>query len=402
MDPRSEIPFPSSMYPPSTYLNQNLFGSFKTSTSLPFEGSPGFKMKESYSVGPLMIDRPDFTNKGGVVHNNLRTSLLDEHITDYRINIDSIDRNLIVFPDPYRYVVLFAPAPSSTIKYFRTVDGVRTLEERRVEGEPGPHIVRSFKNVKCVCLDNIVLPTYRNLIRTPNYLRDITGNIIYYTTDGTNFLRDINGNLIPDADQTNPAPTSKPYALVIDPWNPINDPSSPFYDPLHPVYITDYKYRFDKSSALYDERYVTLVIKELQSPHTLGTSTLLENGFMLTPDCCHGSYTTFVPDYAKRIYSDSLLGNIERLSFEFFDSCGEPLTVKIYEDNPLITPVPFECPEIVLTSAKLISDPTRLDKTKINSLYSPNGALSKNLQNHSSFIFGIMENDLSTSTKYSK
>ncbi|AYV76946.1 MAG: hypothetical protein Barrevirus5_5 [Barrevirus sp.] len=117
-----------------------------------------------------MVRRPDYTNKGQLIHNNIGPSIIDEGITEYRLNIDSVDRDIKVYPDPFSFTVKFNPTAPSTYSKEEYIDsrnkskGTKTVTTR-FEGQPKPHINKEFKNVKYVKLENVILPQHSKLHR---------------------------------------------------------------------------------------------------------------------------------------------------------------------------------------------------------------------------------------------
>jgi hypothetical protein len=91
-------------------------------------------MRQSFATPNTLIDKPDFINKGGVMHNNLGDKLLSEHVIEYKIHITSADRDTAYYPSPFNMKIPFG-------------SGLRS-----------PFIPRKFENVKYVTLDSLVLP----------------------------------------------------------------------------------------------------------------------------------------------------------------------------------------------------------------------------------------------------
>ena len=69
----------------------------------------GFKSNE-----PIMF-MPDTRNNHETLYDNLNDNLLKESLKEYRLNIDSIDRNVMLYPDPFNYVVHLGPVTNSGI-----------------------------------------------------------------------------------------------------------------------------------------------------------------------------------------------------------------------------------------------------------------------------------------------
>jgi hypothetical protein len=91
-------------------------------------------LNQSYAKPITLIASPDHTNRGNVIHNNLGKDLLAQHVTEYKIHINSQDRNTSNYPSPFKMKVPFGP------------------------GLPPFAISKKFKNIKYVTLDSIILP----------------------------------------------------------------------------------------------------------------------------------------------------------------------------------------------------------------------------------------------------
>lgn len=135
---------PSNIFPkPST---GNPFGQFNPNG--PFPNTRDFK--KAYSEPVPMIEPINYNNQNNIIHNNISSSVLNETIVEYKINIDSLDRDIRLYPNPFNYIVKFNTLSSEYIgkSYFPAA--------------PGPLINKELKNVKYIRLDNIVLPQYSN------------------------------------------------------------------------------------------------------------------------------------------------------------------------------------------------------------------------------------------------
>lgn len=64
--------------------------------------------KQSFSPNRPLIDQYIAQNNNEILHNNLPSgSLLGEGIIEYKINIDSSDRDINIYPNPFNYTVTF-------------------------------------------------------------------------------------------------------------------------------------------------------------------------------------------------------------------------------------------------------------------------------------------------------
>lgn len=92
-------------------------------------------------VHPL-IDRPDYTNKNEILHNNIHEKVFTESVYEYKIHISSADRNMTFdgnvdttySPSPFKMKIMFG------------------------SGNQTPKIERKFENIKYISLDSLILP----------------------------------------------------------------------------------------------------------------------------------------------------------------------------------------------------------------------------------------------------
>lgn len=280
------------------------------------------RFNDVYQTPNSIIERINYKNQNNLIHNNVGDTVLDEHVVEYRINIDSVDRDYSTYNNPFNFKVKFKPSSSSILRTETLKNGVLTNINEKIQGSPKPHINREFKNVKYIKLDNIILPQYSNLI---------------------------------------------------------------FDDP---------DYIFDPDSYLIDDRYVSLVIPELEYNKIFCTSDDSQRydpveGFInppkpfahIFPEKLLGNvYYTGTPYYGSKIFNNSALGNINALTIQLYNSNGSILKY----DN--------------LLSFKEIEDSQNTpNPIEISDLRHP---LNKKIQVHLSFIIGVVETQINTNTKY--
>lgn len=90
-------------------------------------------IQQAFSGNPTMIERPDFTNRGGIIHNNMGDSIRDQKITEYKVHIDSRNRDTSVNKSPFNFKV-----SCGDTKAFK--------------------INRKFIGVKYISVDHVILP----------------------------------------------------------------------------------------------------------------------------------------------------------------------------------------------------------------------------------------------------
>ena len=258
------------------------------------------------------------TYKHNTLYDNMNANLLSETLTEYRLNIDSFDRNVEIYPDPFKYVLSFAPVLNSTnpllddyvldeqeALIYSTEPSLLVSYNDKLKRSYNPFITREFKNVKFIRIDNLVMPRFHTLV--------------------------IN-------DEWKHCPRCK-SAFIKDDFERLSD-----------VVLSSQRYIPDVEACgvLFTDRFIMLKIEELNDGRNLATNTINSQAFTIFPDKYQGiMYWRGNPYYAMRTWYDSALGNINRLSFEFYNSWGVPITLntkaidyetKFIKATPLLSP----------------------------------------------------------------
>ena len=319
---------PSNVYPPQKGLSGSGFGNYQPLTTNQMRYMNGnishSDFNQAFQQPNPLIERMDYTNKNNLIHNNVGHKVLDEHIVEYRINIDSLDRDIRIYPNPFKFTVKFNPPAGGTVRHSNIKQGKHISRRERFTGPPQPHINKEFKNVKYIKLDNIILPQRAKIIK-----------------DNDKFILDPTSNLTND----------RFVMLVIDEINP-----------------------HTRTYCTYDggERIDPITGKTFTPPcpfaHILTKNIIGENFFFGEPY------------YGSLIFINSQLGNINTLSIKLCDSNGILLDFEnlfTFED---------------LEEAK--NNGTPIPITDIRHPLNPK------LQNHISFIIGVVEAQQNTDTKF--
>jgi len=283
-----------------------------------------FNIQENFKK-VLPIEKMKNTEyQNNTLYNNLNENLLKESIREIRLNIDSADRDVNLYPDPFSYVVSFGPVVNSGVDTTIKRNNLKTElkeslkynnnknknnnnknEEELLYDESSqflvnyedhlkkifnPQIIRTFHNIKFIRLDNVILPRFNHL--------NINSNIIFGNYDKNNenkiFIKDD-------------------------------------YDRIKVQFTSQSRYTPDDinfGSILFTDRFIQVDIKEIQNNYNLATNTISSNSFVVFPDKQVGIlYWRGNPYYAVKIYNDSLLGTINKLTIKFYDSWGNPITL---------------------------------------------------------------------------
>lgn len=286
-----------------------------------------YNIEKSFNSNKPIEFMKDTINKHETLYDNLNENLLKESLKEYRLNIDSADRDIEIYPDPFNYVVYLGPVTNSGINASVSRTNIKNelkninkknskknikLDEKEqikdvfndkiyifdnpdaikeytvnLEKSFNPYIIRDFINVSYIKLDCAVVPKYNSIgiNRSWDFCRKKNHKKIYFR----------------------------------DEYDRIKD-----YLILNDRYIPDDKNEYNPLG----DRFIQIYIKELQSIRNFGTNPITDKSFLLIYDKTLGAlYLKLIPYSATKTYKDSLLGNLTRLSIQFYNSWGEPLTI---------------------------------------------------------------------------
>lgn len=321
---------PSNQYPPNGGMLGNPFGQFNqlsTNEMKMMQNLPSMSnFNESFSKKDTIIEPINYINQNELLHNNVGDQVLDEHVVEYRLDIDSLDRDIKTYPNQFNFTIQFSPTPSGTVRTEVIENGQLKTINDRFQGAPRPHIIKEFRNVKYVKLDSIVLPQYSKIV------------------------------------------------------------------------LEDGEYVVDEDSFLVDDRFVALGITELTDSNIRIYSTsddsirVTESGNILTPKRYFATifpdkrlgqfYYVGTPYNGSKIFNNSLLGNLKKLTIQFYDSCGEQLK---FNDQ-------FSFNDII--QAEKDGVPLPLDDLR--------HPLNKKTQVYLSLIIGVVESQVNNNTQFEK
>lgn len=264
---------PSNKYPPQNMNFNSPQGNFSSVTTNELNNmkSNFNNFNNAFRQNEPLIEKINHDNNNNLLHNNVSNNILDEHVTEYRIDIDSFDRDIKTYHNPFDFKVKFGVPSNNTLNTTTYEKGKIITINEKLSGPPKPHINRSFKNVKYIKLDNIVLPQYSN---------------VTYDTENEKYILDPESYLVDD----------RYVSLAINELD------------LNRTFCTsDDNYRVNPKNG-----------NIINPPCPFAR---------IYPEVKLGSiYYTGTPYFGSKYYDSSSLGNIKSLSIKFFDSCGVPLS----------------------------------------------------------------------------
>ena len=102
----------------------------------------------AFQPNKTIISQRNFKNKNDLLFNNIEHDILNQDIYEITIQIDSSDRDVSVYPNPFDMKVSFNPSPDTYDK----------STGQTFKGTPKPTIPNDFSCVKYIKLDSVVLP----------------------------------------------------------------------------------------------------------------------------------------------------------------------------------------------------------------------------------------------------
>jgi hypothetical protein len=161
----------------------------------------------------------------------------------------------------------------------------------------------------------------------------------------------------------------------------INSLIMPLYTTIIKNSVTS-EYTVDKQDCLTKHRYLLMRIREFSSDDVLGTNEFLDTCFIISVfDTVKDYYICYLP-HPLKIFPNSSLRNINKITIDFFTPEGEPLEIRIVNENGQTV------------HEKLDTDESNYKH--VNNAYHP---LYQHLL---SLIIGTMNCELNTAIKYDR
>jgi hypothetical protein len=296
----------SSFQPNSTFNNPQTISAFGENQ----RDMNQFRLKDNFKQNVPLVNIPNFKYLENTLDPNLNASLLSENLVQYRISIDSSDRDIKTYPDPFNYKVYFGPITNSG--GLLPIYNVLFNDEKENElynnnkflisndyyneyPNYNPYILREFKNVKSIRLDNVIMPRFNKIIINHDY----------------NPLKENHNTCIKDD-----------------------------FDRFYECILSKSRYIPDvyECSSLFTDRFNQIEIIELQDYRNLATNQIGNKAYSIFSDkYISPLYFKAIGLYDLKTWFDNALGNINELSFKFYNSWNQPITLNqkeiLYEIN---------------------------------------------------------------------
>lgn len=108
----------------------------------------------SFRANTDIVQGHSFVNRGRLLHNNVAPIALDEQLIRYSVVIDSKDRSISRYPNPYCYTTTFKVLG----KEYSTYTGRSGEEVKEINLPPSPFIPTELRNVSSATVNFCILP----------------------------------------------------------------------------------------------------------------------------------------------------------------------------------------------------------------------------------------------------
>lgn len=332
------------------------------------------EMDENYDPNKNRYVKPnrinEYTEKPDFLDNNVNG--VKEVINEYIININSVDRDCIAYPNPFNYKVLFNPADTRNAYITRVFKNIKYINLRSA----------IVPNKYCILKKNIIIDPVNqyNFIglfdgKNPNdqicvytkyraklTINEITCYTYYYKINNSyniltyelyldeNYKQKIDNlvlnnptqeNIDGQLDSDNDIIIETNFIILIDKTNnkikfsPQNDNFNDMIDRTFEFEYNDTNNTINYfnmciliENKLSDERYLLLNIKEIDTNYEYATDQNTENAFaILFPDYFTEYYYYLDSSHHEKVYDHGSLGNISKMTISFMSASANDIKI---------------------------------------------------------------------------
>jgi hypothetical protein len=303
----------------------NIFSNNITPDRLERLGSGIVANGQAYDIGSMNPKHQmlgEYEKPTNLIHNNISKNVFAETLQEYTIIVDSADRDIAKYPNPFSYRVKFNGLP----------------------GTPDANIMRKFDYVKYVKLDTGIIPGKYYYVKQDTSLNPTDWskvkqlNLTSNPKNSTFALAslDISGSfaLIDITDvcgnslwtrytrfcpvTTYPTQVDTIYEFIFDYTNPSDISGSGIFKP--DGFITRYKLQ---PYSLTMDKYTLLYIDELTNPNENSTNDIVGKSFsVMFPDGCVGDSMYTSSGFIDKMFRFALLGQLNQMTISIGNSNG--------------------------------------------------------------------------------
>ena len=284
------------------------------------------RIENFQGVAQPFIPYPDHDKPNALLNNFINDGRLDL-IKEYICHINSINRDVKKYPNPFNFLVQFNPSQDSIIN------------NKTFTGNKDASISKTFTNIRYIKIETGVLPRKYNLTKKLNTNDPTIETLI--TTSSTPLS---DNTLVPSTNwaiiYTNYT-DNKRIINYTENKNNISDTITIVYESIYTIstgLTITYKYEISPY-VLDDDKYSILYINDINDVSQFSTDQNLSQAFnVLYPDTISDNTVYVDCRYVDKIYKFSELGNMTRMLLRLTNSMGKDLTTNIKaQDNNVST-----------------------------------------------------------------
>lgn len=275
---------------------------------------------DSGSLNPPHLMMSEYPKPENIIHNNITKNVFAETLQEYSIIIDSVDRDIEKYPNPFSYRVYFNP----------------------VAGSKDASIMQKFNYVKYIKLDTGILPIKYYYVKQDTSLnntdlfnianfnlntnpKNSSFNLSSYDVSGTFVIIDITDKTVGSGykryvrfavPSEYPKTVDTVYELIVE-----NDGTNNIY--MANNYIARYKLQ---SYSIAHDKYTLLYIDEFTNPNENSTNDIVGKSFsVMFPDSCYCDVLYTSSGFVDKMYRFDNLGQINLMTINIYNSNGKLL-----------------------------------------------------------------------------
>jgi hypothetical protein len=389
-----------------------------------------YNFDQAYAPQQNIIERPDFTNKGNVIHNNLGQNLLTDHVSEYKLKINSADRNIASYPSIFKQRIVF----DDSCGFLRSFKGVKYIQIDTVV------LPRSFAiDISKISIPDSAFDSSRNLVNQSVTISDIypansrynqnfnvTGTLNgsltwnetigtsgYFTgtistTSVTNLTGTITGTMYITSYNSDTSEYTGTFSGAVS--NISEALSGTFTATISSGSVTANLTGVlsftatalpstRTSSYAWNHPYIYIKVEEMSTDKNMGTSTIISNNtYTYRYDGLVGNdMTLWKPmSAATVIFQGSRLGNLSKFNITILDENGQELCLTDLEGNRLVGN------PLNLLNSNISSYYTGDYNSFVQTFYNNQTVKYTNsvTQVNINFTVGVLENELNTQNNY--
>ena len=264
-------------------------------------------------------------NADSLIRNNITKHKFDEGLQDYFVVIDSADRDIDKYPNPFSYKVYFNSFASNDASISRSFDKVKSI---RLSGGILPTKYYFLKqDVSLDTADETIVKNLTDASRNEFFTlssADASGNFavvdVIDSLTGTRYTRRI--KFAVKTTYPNIIMTNYEYSFTFD---AVNGNLPPDVHDSNTIYSTLVRYVMQRYSLM-DNKYNLLYIDEFSYSNEYSTNDTLAKSFsVMFPDGANSNVYYTISKFRDKVFKFSELGKVNKMTISIRDHNGNQL-----------------------------------------------------------------------------